>query len=121
MSIALWVLQVLLALHTVIGAVWKLFNSESAVPSLEAIPHGVWLSLIGVELLCAVGLVVPAFRKSLKTVPALAASAIGAEMLLFSGVHLNSGATSHGELIYWLLVVAVCAFIAIGRLVLDAA
>lgn len=42
MNILLWVLQILLALHTVIGAVWKFSNSEQTVRSLNAIPHGVW-------------------------------------------------------------------------------
>ena len=51
MNILLWVLQILLALHTAIGAVWKFFNSEQTVPSLKAIPHGVWLSLSVIEIL----------------------------------------------------------------------
>jgi hypothetical protein len=40
-------------------------------------------------------------------------------MLFFSGVHLASGSTSFGEVIYWLVVAAVCAFIVYGRLVLN--
>jgi hypothetical protein len=119
MNVALWVLQILLALHTVMGAVWKLSNSEQAVPTLKAIPHGVWMALIGVELLCAIGLVLPLFGKSWMPVAAIAAAGIGAEMLLFSGVHLSSGATSHGQMIYWLVVLVFCAVIAVGRLVLK--
>ena len=45
MNILLWVLQILLALHTAMGAVWKFSNSEQTVPSLKAIPHGAWLTL----------------------------------------------------------------------------
>lgn len=116
MNIALWILQVLLALHTFMGAGWKLSNSEQAVPSLAAIPHGVWMALIGVEVLCAVGLVVPFFNKSWMSFAAFGALGIGAEMLLFSGVHLSSSATNHNEMIYWLVVFAFCAFIAYGRL-----
>jgi hypothetical protein len=64
MNILLWTLQILLALHTIMGAVWKYSNSEQSVPSLKAIPHGVWLGLGIVELACAVGLVLPLLMKS---------------------------------------------------------
>ncbi len=119
MNVLLWVLQGLLAFHTVTGAVWKVSNAEQAVPSLRAIPHGVWLALIGVELLCSVGLVLPAVRRSMARAAPIAAACIAAEMLLFSAVHLASGETNHGPMIYWLVVAAFCAFIAYGRLVLK--
>ncbi len=115
MNVALWVLQVLLALHTLMGAVWKFTNSEQAVPSLKALPHGVWLALIAVELFAAVALVLPALRRSLSALVPLAALCVVAEMLLFSGVHLSSGAAEHGELIYWGVVAALSGFVAWGR------
>jgi hypothetical protein len=119
MNALLWTLQVLLALHTVMGSVWKLSNSEQAVPSLSALPHGVWLALSGVELLCSVGLVLPAFRQSLAILAPIAAVCIAAEMLLFSGLHVQSGDKNYGPMIYWLVVAAVCAFVAYGRFVLK--
>jgi len=119
MNILLWVLQILLALHTVVGAVWKFSNSEQTVPSLSAIPHGVWLGMSGVELLCALGLILPAFHKPLAILAPVAALGIAAEMLLFSVVHLYSGDANDGPMIYWLVVAAVCAFIAYGRFVLK--
>jgi xanthine/uracil/vitamin C permease (AzgA family) len=119
MNIFLWILQILLALHTVMGAVWKFSNSEQTVPSLSAIPHGVWLSLIIFELLCSLALIVPAFYKPLSILAPIAAVCIAAEMLLFTGVHLYSGDASHGQMIYWLVVAAICAFIAYGRFVLK--
>jgi hypothetical protein len=119
MNIVLWVLQVLLALHTALGAVWKFANSEQTVPSLSAIPHGAWLALIAIELLCAIGLIVPAFSRRLAALAPAAAAVIGAEMLLFSAVHLASGETDNSQMIYWLVVAAICAFIAYGRFVLK--
>lgn len=122
MSVLLWVLQVLLALHTAMGAVWKFSNSEQSVPSLSALPHGVWSALSGLELLCAVMLVLPALRPLRARVGVLApvaAAAITAEMVLFCGVHLASAETNHSELIYWLVVAAFGAFIAVGRFVLK--
>lgn len=118
MNILLWVLQVLLALHTGMGAVWKYSNSEQAVPSLKAIPHGAWLALGVLELVFSVGLILPALHKPLALLAPIAATCIAAEMLLFSGVHLCSGDKNHGSVVYWLVVAALCAFIAYGRFVL---
>jgi hypothetical protein len=120
MNIVLWILQVLLAMHTTIGAVWKLSHSEQAVPSLKAIPHGVWMAMIGIELLCSLGLILPAVSKRLRNLAPIAAGCVAAEMLLFCVVHAFSGAAEHGEVVYWLVVAGVCAFIAHGRLVLTA-
>jgi hypothetical protein len=119
MNVLLWVLQGLLALHTVMGAVWKFSNSEQAVPSLNSIPHGAWLTLSVVELLCSVGLVVPAVYKPLALLAPLAAVVIAVEMVLFCGVHLSSGDPNHGPMIYWLVVAAFCAFVAYGRFALK--
>lgn len=121
MNALLWVFQVLLALHTVMGAVWKVTNSEQAVPSLSALPHAAWLALIGVELLVAVGLVLPAVVKPLGKLAAVAAAALVAEMVLFSGLHLASDVAAHGEMIYWLVVAAFALFVAAGRWKLLAA
>jgi hypothetical protein len=119
MNILLWVLQILLALHTVVGAVWKFSNSAQTVPSLSAIPEGVWLAMSVFELLCSLGLILPAFNKRLAILAPIAAAGIAAEMLLFSALHIYSGDPNYGSVIYWLVVAAICAFIAYGRLVLK--
>ena len=121
MNILVWVVQVLLALHTAAGAVWKFSNSSQSVAALKAIPHGVWLGMSGLELLCAVGLILPAFSKRLSVVAPVAAICVAAEMLVFCGLHLRSGDPDRGELVYWLVVAAVCAFVAYGRLVIKPA
>jgi hypothetical protein len=119
MSALLWVLQVVLALHTGVGAVWKVSHSAGqTMPSLDAIPHGIWLALIPIELLCSLGLVLPAFHKPLALAAPIAATCVAAEMLLFCGVHLASGATNPGPMTYWLVVAALGGFIAYGRFVL---
>ncbi len=115
MNILLWVLQVLLALHTVIGAVWKLSNPAATVPSLKAIPPAGWLALSIIEIVCALALVLPAFSKSLAILAPIAAILIAAEMLLFCGVSAFSGVASSGQIIYWIVVGVISAFIAYGR------
>lgn len=120
MNILLWVLQILLALHTAIGAVWKFSHSaEQTMPSLGAIPNVAWLAMSIIELVCAVELLLPAFNKSLGFLAPIAAILIAAEMLFFCLLHLVSGAAGYGPMIYWLVVAAVCAFIAYGRFVLK--
>ena len=118
MNVLLWVLQVLLAVHTAIGAVWKFSNSEQAVPSLGAIPHSAWLAMSVAELLCSVGLILPAFNKPLAILAPIAAAFIAVEMLMFTALHLLSGDSSYGPVVYWLVVSVVCVFIAYGRFVL---
>lgn len=119
MNILLWVLQIILALHTVMGAVWKLSNSEQAVPSLKAIPHGVWRAMSIFEVLCALCLLLPAIGSSMAFLAPIAAACIALEMLLFCLLHLRSGDKAYGPMIYWLVVAALCAFIAYGRVVLS--
>jgi len=119
MNILLWVLQIVLALHTAIGAVWKFSNSEQTVPALKAIPHRAWLALSVIELLCSVGLILPALSTPLAILAPIAAACIAAEMLLFSGLHVYSRDANYGPMIYWLVVAALCGFIAYGRFVLK--
>jgi heme/copper-type cytochrome/quinol oxidase subunit 4 len=113
-NIALWIFRLLLSLHTVTGAVWKFSNSEQTVPSLKALPHGVWLGLSVLELLVAVGLVVPARNVQLAKVAPIAALALVAEMLLFCALHLGSGQSEHGEMVYWLVVALMAGLVAAG-------
>ena len=119
MNIALWVMQVLLAMHTAMGAIWKFSNSEQTTPSLSALPHGVWLGMSVLELVLSVALILPAVNKSLGKLAPIAAAAVAVEMLAMSAVHLSSGASSHGQMIYWLVVAAFCGFLAYGRLALK--
>jgi uncharacterized membrane protein YphA (DoxX/SURF4 family) len=120
MNILLWVLQVLLALHTIAGAVWK-FSKTAAqtMPSLGVIPDGIWRALSIVELLCSLCLLLGAFYKPLAILVPIAAICIGVEMLVYCGLHLSSGDKNLSPMIYWIVVAAVCAFIAYGRFVLK--
>lgn len=114
MNVLLWILQILLALHTAMGAVWQITESQT-VPSLQAIPRAAWLGLIGLELLCSLGLILPAFSRNLTRLIPLSAACIGAVMVLFTMVHVASGDKSYGSVVYWMIVAAVCGFIAYGR------
>lgn len=94
-------LQALIAAHTAIGDIW----------------------ISGIELLCALALVLPALSKFLGGIPSIvvpvAAICIAEEMLVFTGVHLFSGETNYSPIAYWLVVAALCAFVAYGRIQLQ--
>lgn len=120
MNITLWILQSLLALHTIMGAIWKFSNPPvESIPSLKAIPHSVWISMSIIELVMSLFLIIPVLDASLGILVPIAAICIAGEMLLFCIVHLFSGETNHSPIGYWSIVAAVCAFIAYGRLVLS--
>ena len=119
MNIFLWVLQVLLAAHTAIGAIWKFSHSaEQTMPSLKVIPPNAWLVLACFELLCALCLILPALYKPAGIFAPVAALGIAVTMLAFCAIELFSGSIKLGSIVYWLVVAAVCAFIAYGRFVL---
>lgn len=116
MNTVLWILQIALALHTLMGAFWKFSNSVDAVPSLRAMPNTVWRSLGVIEIGLAIALVLPLFGDSLWRFATVGAFGIALEMLAFSVIHLRSGAKQHGQMIYWLVVAALAVFIAVTRL-----
>lgn len=115
MTILLWILQFLLAAHTLMGALWKFSHPAQSLPSLHALPQPGWLGLAVAELLCSVALAVPLFLKPTSSLASVAALVIAAEMFLFCGLHLRSGDPQHSQLVYWLIVAVLCAVIAYGR------
>lgn len=120
MNITLWILQVFLALHTAIGAIWKLSNSaEQTMPSFSSIPHEAWMALSVIELICALALILPALYKPFGVLAPIAALVIAVEMFLFSGLHIYSGNTTYYPIAYWGAVAALCTFIAYGRFILK--
>ncbi|MEW6516660.1 MAG: DoxX family protein [candidate division FCPU426 bacterium] len=115
MNILLWVLQGLLAFHTLTGAIWKFGNSEQMIPALQVLPHGFWLGLGVVELLASVGLILPVFKR-LGVLAPVSAAFITTEMLFFTGLSVFIGPLEIGSIIYWLVVALLSAAIIFGRL-----
>jgi len=118
MNTILWILQILLALHTLTGAIWKFSHSEQAVNALKAIPHGIWQAMSVIELLCSLALILPVFLRKLGKVAPIASVLIAFEMVIFIVLFLYSGDKGYNQIIYWFVVTVICAFIAYGRFVL---
>jgi uncharacterized membrane protein YphA (DoxX/SURF4 family) len=92
MNILLWVLQVVAALLYASSGVMKVFMFDKVskdVPSFGALPRGAWTALGILELVCTVGLIVPAAFHWQPALTAVAATVLAIESLVFVGVHIK--------------------------------
>ena len=90
MNILLWVLQVLAALLYGASGGMKVFmfdKSSKDVPSFGALPRRAWMALGILELVCTVGLIVPAAFHWQPGLTVVAATVLAIESLVFVGVH----------------------------------
>lgn len=120
MNILLWVLQILAALIYGASGVMKvfLFDKVSAdVPSFGALPRGAWKALGTLELVCTVGLVVPAALVWRPDLTVVAASILALESLVFIWVHVQYREVP--PIIMSAALGLLTAFIAYGRMVLK--
>jgi hypothetical protein len=120
MNALLWVLQVLAALLYGSSGVMKAFMFDKVsgeVPSFGALPREAWIALGVLELVCTVGLVVPAALHWRPRLTVLAAALLAIESLVFIGVHVKYRETA--PMIMSGLLGLVMAFIAYGRAFLN--
>jgi uncharacterized membrane protein YphA (DoxX/SURF4 family) len=120
MNILLWILQVLTALMYGASGIMKIFMFDKVskdVPSFGALPRNAWTALGILELICVVGLIVPAVFHWQPTLTVVAAVILAIECLLFIGVHLKYRETP--TIIMCVVLGLIMAFIAYGRLILQ--
>jgi uncharacterized membrane protein YphA (DoxX/SURF4 family) len=121
MNVLLWVLQVLAALLYGASGVMKVFlfdKVSEGVPAFGALPREAWMALGILELVCAVGLIVPAaLRWRPKLTVVAAATVLAIESLVFIGVHVKYGEIT--PIIMSAVLGLLMAFIAYGRMVLK--
>ena len=119
MNILLWVLQVLAGLMYGASGVMKSFMFDKVsegVPSFGALPRGAWMALGILELVCTVGLILPAAFRWQPTLTVVAATVLAIESLVFIGVHAKYREVA--PIILCSVLGLVMAFIAYGRMVL---
>jgi uncharacterized membrane protein len=119
MNILLWILQALAALLYVASGTMKVFMFEKVskdVPSFKALPRGAWLVLGILELVCAVGLIVPAACHWRPGLTVVAAAVLAIESLVFIGVHAKYREMT--PIIMSAVLGLLMAFIVYGRMVL---
>ena len=120
MNILLWVLQMLGALLFASSGIMKVFMFEKIshdVPSFGALPRKVWMALGILELVCAIGLVVPTAIHWQPHLTVLAAVLLALESLVFIWVHVRYRETT--TIVLSGVLCLLMAFIAYGRLVLS--
>jgi uncharacterized membrane protein YphA (DoxX/SURF4 family) len=120
MNILLWVLQVLAALLYAASGVMKVFMFDKIsgdVRSFGALPRQVWMVLGILELVCTVGLIVPAAFHWQPGLTVVAATVLAIESLVFIGVHVKYRET--GSIIMCVVLGLLMAFIAYGRMFLN--
>ena len=120
MNILLWALQVLAALLYGASGFMKVFMFDKVsegVPSFGALPREAWLALGILELVCTVGLVVPAVLHWQPRLTVLAAAVLAIESLVFVWVHVQYREIA--PMILSGVLGLLMAFIAYGRMVLK--
>src|SRR5258706_1798105 len=94
MNILLWVLQVLAALLYGASGTMKVFMFDKIsadVKSFGALPREAWMVLGILELVCTVGLIVPAAFHWRPALTVAAATVLATESLVFVWVHVKYG------------------------------
>ena len=120
MNILLWVLQVFAALVYGASGVMKVFMFDKVsadVRSFGALPREAWMALGIFELVCTVGLIVPAAFHWQPALTVVAATGLAIESLVFIGVHVKYREIA--PIIMSGVLGLLMAFIAYGRTVLT--
>ncbi len=76
------------------------------------------MAMGGFEILLSICFLIPLVYEPMAFLAPVVAVCILAEMLLFIGLHYYSGDSTLAPVVYWLVVAAICGFIAYGRFVL---
>src|SRR3954453_13893504 len=120
MNTLLWLLQLLAALLYGASGVMKVFMFDKIskdVRSFGALPRRAWTALGIVELVCVVGLIVPAALRWHPSLTVAAATVLAIESLVFVAVHVKYREIP--PIIMSGLLGLTMAFIAYGRMVLT--
>ena len=120
MNILLWILQGLAALLYGASGVMKVFMFDKVsedVPSFGALPRGAWQALGMLELVCTLGLIIPAALHWHPALTVVAAAVLATESLVFVWVHARYRETT--PIILSGVLGLLMASIAYGRLILK--
>jgi hypothetical protein len=120
MNVVLWVLQILGSLLYLSSGVMKVFMFDKVsadVPSFGALPRNAWTALGVLELICAIGLIIPDAIHWHPSLTVLAATVLAIESVVFIGVHVKYREMT--PIIMSAVLGIIMVFIAYGRTVLS--
>lgn len=121
MNILLWVLQVIVGIYCIMGAMWRFLNYEEMgkeIASLQALSYGVWNGIGFIEVACAVGLILPGVLNMNSLLTPVAAILLAVEMLMLTCFHANFYGLTMAPTnpAMWTLMLSILSgFIAYGR------
>lgn len=116
MNMLMWVLQILLALWNTVGGIYMVSHYEELAnaSALNALPRPAWVALGVLQVLFAVGLVLP---RALAVMPALTPiSAIGLAVIALAGLGLYTAYAGFPGLLWGVIPAVLAAFVAYERL-----
>jgi hypothetical protein len=119
MNILLWVLQILLALYNMIGGIYMVNNYEklASVWALNALPKPAWLALGLLQVLFALGLVLPGADRVLPKLTPISAACLAVISLL--GIALYVAYEGFPGILWAVVPAILAAFVAYGRIALK--
>jgi hypothetical protein len=116
MNILLWVLQILLALYYAMGGFYQANVGKLPPAWLKILPKPAWIAIGALQILLALGLVLPGVIGTMpKLVPL---SAVGLPLLTLLVYALTIKKFIFKAFIWVLAPALLCAFVAYGRFVL---
>lgn len=115
MNILLWALQVLLALWSITGGLYMInnYNELAKKWALDALPGPFWMILGAVQVLFALGLVLPGLFRILPGLVLVAAVVLA--VVSIAGVTLYTAYSGFPGMLWGLLPAVIALFIAYGR------
>ena len=120
MNIALWVLQIALALLCIAGGYFQIFKIEElqkTVTAMRELPHGLWAVLGAFGFLAGICLIVPGLIKGLPNLTLIAAIAVVVQSVLISGIYVYY--KDFSPLPYSVAMAIMAALLAYGRFALK--
>jgi hypothetical protein len=115
LNILLWALQIVLAFWNLTGGFYTAFHYEELKSAWAGnLPGPVWVLLGGLQILFAVGLVLPGFTGTLQKLVPISAIYLGVFALL--GCVLFSKYAGFPGVLWAIIPAALAAFVAYGRM-----
>lgn len=115
MNILLWILQILLAVWNIAGGFYTVFNYETLKgPLATNLPKPAWMVICGLQILFALGLVLPGLVGVYPKLTSIAAVYLAANALL--GCVLFAQYAGFPGLLWGVVPALLATFVAYGRM-----
>jgi uncharacterized membrane protein YphA (DoxX/SURF4 family) len=116
MNVLLWIIQILLALLSIAGGAYKIFEFDelAKMPATAGMARSVWAALGAFEMVCGILLVIPAAKR--RWTP-LAATALAVESLALAVFYARYSleVTATNPLVWAVAMVLMALIVAWGR------